>query len=240
MNSVDKTFDDKEYDDDDMFTSFNDNPYDTFDRAFDDSNAFNDDNDSLFYSEPRPKPSSVYDLYDLTHVNPVMKRRISTLQEAVETRQAASSEQKQLAEELKKRELPNNHTYTKKRCTINCIKCARNLNELYTSNGSNIYFAMVDPRWPRSICKHLKPDYKCVSCNGSSICEHNKERYTCQKCGNGICRKPEHAQYIVVKPLRKSVCPGCKEDRKKNTKKTKKKGGLKQKKSYKNKKKYMK
>ena len=65
MNSVDKTFDDNEYDHDDMFTSFNDNPYDTFDRAFDDSNAFNDDNDSLFYSEPRPKPSSVYDLYDL-------------------------------------------------------------------------------------------------------------------------------------------------------------------------------
>jgi len=130
MNSIDKTFDDNEYDDD---ISFNDNPYDTFDRAFDDSKAFNDDTDSLFYSEPRQKPSSVYDLYDLTHVNPVVKRKISTLQEAVETRQAASSEQKQLAEELKKRELPNNHTYTKKRCTINCIKCARNLNELYTS-----------------------------------------------------------------------------------------------------------
>ena len=89
--------------------------------------------------------------------------------------------------------------------------CAMNVKSFYEQHGSDIDFAMVDSRWPKHICKHLKPSARCAFCDGVSLCIHNKEKFRCPTCGNAMCRDPAHEIYRKGKALRKTACKGCKD-----------------------------
>ncbi len=145
---------------------------------------------------------------DPEEINP-MKVKSETLRIAQANREAASPEQHALAMKLRSTPIQDFHAHKSNK--NNCIDCAKKLNDLYLQSGSNIDFAMVDSRWPKYICKHLKPDVRCSNCYGISLCMHNKERFRCTICGNSICHDPTHEIYRKIKPLRKSNCPGCKE-----------------------------
>jgi hypothetical protein len=88
------------------------------------------------------------------------KRRVS--QAAQANRNAASPEQHELAIKLRSFPIPPiDHKHISSQSRNNCRKCANIINDLYQQHGSTIDFAMIDPRWPYFICKHLKSSFIC-------------------------------------------------------------------------------
>ena len=138
-------------------------------------------------------------------------RKIEVERIAQANRDAASPQEREIANMLRDTQIQNLHpTHKDSANKSSCIFCARGIASFYEQNGSNIYFAMIDSRWPRFICKHLKVSYRCSECDGVSLCLHGRERFRCPVCGNGMCHNPEHEKYRKFKPLRKNNCPGCK------------------------------
>jgi hypothetical protein len=145
-------------------------------------------------------------------VDPRKARKIEVARIAQANRDAASHEERELASRLRVTPIPNfDHPHTSSSHKSSCIGCAKGVVGFYEQNGSNIDFAMIDSRWPRFICKHLKASYRCIECDGVSLCLHGRERFRCPTCGNGMCHDPMHEKYRKFKPLRKNKCPGCKE-----------------------------
>jgi hypothetical protein len=145
-------------------------------------------------------------------VDPRKARKMEVVRIAQAKRDAASPEERELASRLRVTPIPNfDHPHTSSSHKSSCIGCARGVADFYQQNGSNIDFAMIDSRWPRFICKHLKASYRCIDCDGVSLCLHGRERFRCPTCGNGMCHDPMHEKYRKFKPLRKNKCPGCKE-----------------------------
>ena len=144
-------------------------------------------------------------------LDPRIYRKAEVARIAQDNRDAASPEQRELANRLSVTLIQDLHTaHASSSHRGSCISCARILSDYYKQNGSNIYFAMIDSRWPRFICKHLKTSYRCLVCDGLSLCKHGKERFRCPMCGNAMCHDPTHVKYRRFKPLRKNKCPGCK------------------------------
>lgn len=145
-----------------------------------------------------------------------MARKIKTLEMNKANRDADTDEQRALAIQLRATPTPieESHARHKSKYKESCISCAKMINALYNKFGSNVYFAMADPRWPMYICKHLKPDVRCKECYGVSLCEHNTEKFRCKVCGNAYCRDPTHTKGKTGALLRKSACPECIEKRK--------------------------
>ena len=145
-------------------------------------------------------------------VDPRKARKMEIVRIAQAKRDAASPEERELASRLRVTPITNfDHPHTSSSHKSSCIGCARGVAGFYEQNGSNIDFAMIDSRWPRFICKHLKASYRCIDCDGVSLCLHGRERFRCPMCGSGMCHDPAHEKYRKFKPLRKNKCPGCKE-----------------------------
>jgi hypothetical protein len=139
-------------------------------------------------------------------------RKMEVARIAQANRDAASPEERDLATRLRVTQIPDfDHPHTSSSHKSSCIGCARGVADFYGQNGSTIDFAMIDSRWPRFICKHLKASYRCIDCDGVSLCLHGRERFRCPTCGNAMCHDPLHEKYRKFKPLRKNKCPGCKE-----------------------------
>jgi hypothetical protein len=139
-------------------------------------------------------------------------RKIETARIAQANRDAASLEKRKLAAKLRIEPIQHlDHVHSSRSNINSCMVCAMNVKAFYEQRGSDIDFAMVDSRWPIHICKHLKPNARCASCDGVSLCIHNKERFRCPTCGNAMCRDPAHEIYRKGKPLRKTACKGCKD-----------------------------
>ena len=146
-----------------------------------------------------------------------MARKIKTLEMNKANRDSDTDEQRALAIQLRATPIEESHAHHKSKYKESCISCAKMINALYIKSGSNVYFAMADPRWPIYICKHLKPDVRCKECYGVSLCEHNTEKFRCKVCGNAYCRDPTHTKGKTGVLLRKSACPQCIEKRKSKT-----------------------
>jgi len=145
-------------------------------------------------------------------LDPRRARIIETVRMAQANRDAAPLEKRELATKLRFTPIQHlDHTHGSRSNINSCMVCAMNVKAFYEQHGSDIDFAMVDSRWPKHICKHLKPSARCASCNGVSLCIHNRERFRCPTCGNAMCRDPAHEIYRKGKPLRKTACKGCKD-----------------------------
>lgn len=178
-------------------------------RAFGQGEVFGEEEEVL--GEGAGEGAAFVDVEDL-----ITARKNEVARIAQANRDAASPEQRELATRLRVAPIQDLHTaHPSSSHAGSCISCARTLADFYKQNGSIIDFAMIDSRWPRFICKHLKVSYRCVDCHGLSLCMHGKEKYRCPICGNGMCRDPTHEIYRKKTLLRKSNCPGCKEAKKK-------------------------
>lgn len=145
-------------------------------------------------------------------LDPRRARIIETARIAQANRDAASLENRELATKLRITPIQNlDHAHSSRSNINSCMVCAINVKSFYEQHGSDIDFAMVDSRWPKHICKHLKPSARCAFCDGVSLCIHNKEKFRCPTCGNAMCRDPAHEIYRKGKALRKTACKGCKD-----------------------------
>ena len=145
-------------------------------------------------------------------LDPRRARIIETARIAQANRDAASLENRELATKLRITPIQNlDHAHSSRSNINSCMVCAMNVKSFYEQHGSDIDFAMVDSRWPKHICKHLKPSARCAFCDGVSLCIHNKEKFRCPTCGNAMCRDPAHEIYRKGKALRKTACKGCKD-----------------------------
>jgi hypothetical protein len=166
------------------------------------------------FGQPGPafgQPGPAFTEADLFgSISPAVKR-IETSRMAQANRDAASDEQCAVATQLRAAPLPSPHTSHKSKGSASCMECANTLNKLYIQNGSTIDFAMIDYRWPSNICRHLKPEARCILCYGVSMCKHNRDKFRCVKCmGAAYCRDPTHRNRGKNgAALRKTACKDC-------------------------------
>jgi hypothetical protein len=165
------------------------------------------------FSQPGPafsQPGPAFVQADFDSISPAVKR-IETSRMAQANRDAASDEQRAVATQLRAAPLPSPHTSHKSKGNASCMECANTLNKLYIQNGSTIDFAMIDYRWPVNICRHLKPEARCILCYGISMCKHNRDKFRCVKCmGAAYCRDPTHRNRGKNgAALRKTACKDC-------------------------------
>ena len=199
-------------------------------RAFGQGEVFGDEEEA--FGEGAGEGAAFVGVEDLRTAR---KNEVARIAQA--NRDAASPEQRELASRLRVAPIQElHHEHPSSSHAGSCIFCARALSDFYKKNGSTIDFAMIDSRWPRFICKHLKVTYRCIVCDGLSLCMHGKEKFRCPMCGNGMCRDPMHEIYRKKTLLRKSKCPGCKEAKKESTGIFK--GGSTKRKNYSKKRKY--
>ena len=166
------------------------------------------------FSQPGPafvQPGPAFAEADFGSISPAVKK-FETLRMAQANRDAASHEQRALATQLREAPSPSPHVSHKSKGNASCMECANTLNKLYTiQNGSTIDFAMIDHRWPANICRHVKPEARCILCYGVSLCKHNRDKFRCVQCmGSAYCRDPTHKNRGKNgAALRKTACKDC-------------------------------